>query len=180
MKPIALDDSARFGQSRPSRGAWIETCSERTRRPTSWRRALHGARGLKRQLRPAAGQRRASRPSRGAWIETSARPAAATTATGRALHGARGLKPRVTEQRRRRRRRALHGARGLKLPCRWRPRTLDKSRPSRGAWIETVEVGAAGGRTPSRALHGARGLKRARPAEHPAGAAVAPFTGRVD
>ena len=55
--------------SRPSRGAWIETCSRR-------RATASGA----------------SRPSRGAWIETASSWRRWTPPSSRALHGARGLK----------------------------------------------------------------------------------------
>ena len=57
-------------QSRPARGAWIETATASP--PTCWRagRAPHGARGLKPTAYQLPDNHRLSRPARGAWIET--------------------------------------------------------------------------------------------------------------
>ena len=144
--------------SRPSRGAWIETPSRAPRPAWTSRRALHGARGLK-PIRPY--NRRSdfwSRPSRGAWIETAGAAAPRSASSRRALHGARGLKrgPR-RDGRQGGARRALHGARGLKRFVPELDELRIRSRPSRGAWIET--------RTSPRWA---------------SGRSVAPFTGRVD
>ena len=54
------------------------------------------------------------------------------------------------------------------------------SRPSRGAWIETVPRGQAARAMRCRALHGARGLKQPGFPNAVLDVRVAPFTGRVD
>ena len=101
--------------SRPTRGAWIET--------------LH---------RPQVqGCHSWSRPTRGAWIETNA-PFEGASRNRRAPRGARGLKrvlpppPKPMAGRR-----APRGARGLKLVYFVGCSFQGKSRPTRGAWIET-------------------------------------------
>ncbi len=152
-------------QSRPARGAWIETVT----RPVADRigngRAPRGARGLKHQHTRARTTVRASRPARGAWIETSAmvsisqratqsRPARgawietsvsvddAASDLRRAPRGARGLKPSHAGAIRRHGRRAPRGARGLKQRnARMRSAAIAcVSRPARGAWIETYRA----------------------------------------
>ena len=55
----------------------------------------------------------------------------------RAPHGARGLKRVEREERDRYVGRAPHGARGLKLGVGAQHREPPRSRPARGAWIET-------------------------------------------
>ena len=101
-----------------------------------YRRAPHGARGLKSpasrvavrpdRSRPTRGAwieitascRRWkscwSRPTRGAWIEMCIRPTLSPSILGRAPHGARGLKSACPYDRKDTARRAPHGARGLK------------------------------------------------------------------
>ena len=56
--------------------------------------------------------------------------------------------------------RALHGARGLKLGGPNNENAIGRSRPSRGAWIETMLLAGDGPCCSCRALHGARGLKQ--------------------
>ena len=99
------------------------------------RRAPHGARGLKRQdsKKEGNGIRRAPHGARGLKLEIE-KPIL-TALVGRAPHGARGLKP-----------------------CAYNlARYLYRSRPARGAWIETSTTSPAY-----------------------AGRKVAPRTGRVD
>ena len=139
---------------------------------------------MKRAAGVGAAVRHGSRPSRGAWIETESRRRATSRRARRALHGARGLKPRRHRPARwPRLGRALHGARGLKRRsgASLAPRSASRpsrgawietvaqsrqdqgrapSRPSRGAWIETTRATTPMCQTAGRALHGARGLKR--------------------
>ena len=58
----------------------------------------------------------------------------------RAPHGARGLKPVRYHKSDNYRSRAPHGARGLKLVLRRKNKCLKRSRPARGAWIETTKA----------------------------------------
>ena len=104
-----------------------------------------------------------SRPSRGAWIETRRPASSRTSSPCRALHGARGLKPSSVAARSSLPCRALHGARGLKPHPHRQRRARPRSRPSRGAWIETVGRPRCGTGLLGRALHGARGLKHRTP-----------------
>ena len=80
----------------------------------------------------------------------------------RAPHGARGLKLRGDVRRLYGLRRAPHGARGLKLEENADDAGTVESRPTRGAWIETLEGTAIGKKCRGRAPHGARGLKQIR------------------
>ena len=77
---------------------------------------------------------------------------------GRAPHGARGLKPRVI---------SLIGF-------------LAMSRPTRGAWIETISDRWSTSALMCRAPHGARGLKPFFYLSLSLQSEVAPHTGRVD
>ena len=104
-------------QSRPTRGAWIETATVAVRDALPDRRAPRGARGLKQEF----GRRTDTRVAR------------------RAPRGARGLKllnPFVSVSNSSR---APRGARGLKQDDWLRPRAVAQSRPTRGAWIETTQ-----------------------------------------
>ena len=56
---------------------------------------------------------------------------------GRSPHGERGLKSQLTEEEiRTRLSRSPHGERGLKYGCALIHAAIDRSLPSRGAWIE--------------------------------------------
>ena len=104
---------AAIEESRPARGAWIETSqSQRSESPLHCR-APHGARGLKhisvtseirRARRAPHGARGLKRPSEGSNQRTK----------GRAPHGARGLKRQAGAVGSADAGRAPHGARGLK------------------------------------------------------------------
>ena len=125
------------------------------------RRAPHGARGLKQRWRGHRRRVRSSRPARGAWIETTIRLGIAIALACRAPHGARGLKRAELSCDEGGRSRAPHGARGLKHRVKFwcytmrmvAPRTgrggwnkvccaltppHPRSRPARGAWIDTT------------------------------------------
>ena len=80
----------------------------------------------------------------------------------RAPRGARGLKWIILQQFRRVKRRAPRGARGLKFLWDGLSDAWNKSRPSRGAWIEISTATATKIRIASRAPRGARGLKSLR------------------
>ena len=82
-------------------------------------------------------------------------------AEGRAPHGARGLKHSGVDLGYAAGSRAPHGARGLKHFGKNFMRLRDKSRPARGAWIETRMRVRWSGSPSCRAPHGARGLKQA-------------------
>ena len=122
--------------SRPARGAWIET----------------GGGGLCRRDR-------LSRPARGAWIETCSAMGRTSRRGCRAPHGARGLKPVAEELMPEINGRAPHGARGLKLAHGKKSIYHGRSRPARGAWIETSSSACVRMMRGGRAPHGARGLK---------------------
>ena len=76
--------------------------------------------------------------------------------------------------------RAPHGARGLKRITLKVENRYTKSRPARGAWIETVSVSDGVHWSSRRAPHGARGLKPTYGLKPVFLQPVAPRTGRVD
>ena len=149
---------AESARSPPSRAAWIEIIRAAVKDLKSYRRRLHGRRGLKSLQAQWAKSLRQSPPSRAAWIEMLIALRLPQVLDRRRLHGRRGLKSslwckcfRCTCRRLHGRRglkfgrkgylqrilsRRLHGRRGLKcqrVPCMLqRPR----SPPSRAAWIE--------------------------------------------
>ncbi len=61
-------------ESRPARGAWIETQAMPALPPQPEGRAPRGARGLKLAGCASLGKVGESRPARGAWIETTPDP----------------------------------------------------------------------------------------------------------
>ena len=101
-------------------------------------RAPHGARGLKQgEFLHAMGISRSRAPHGARGLKHGYRHIHRFI-SGRAPHGARGLKLTDEAEGMVAVRRAPHGARGLK-PC-MKPLTMGKkrSRPTRGAWIETL------------------------------------------
>ena len=70
MKRVEIVAYAKRWQSRPARGAWIETRNFLLLIACTICRAPHGARGLKHRNLTTSHTRRRSRPARGAWIET--------------------------------------------------------------------------------------------------------------
>ena len=192
----AINPWLAHGGSRPVRGAWIETTGSRSVSDYGGRRAPYGARGLKPHRGRTARRYGKSRPVRGAWIETLdpaislgimklSRPVRGAWIETRAeagteRHGARGLKHGEVPGAPPQPGRAPYGARGLKRG-RDRHRVLPRrSRPVRGAWIETSQLLMRAGTPSGRAPYGARGLKRAVGHRAVAAPLVAPRTGRVD
>ena len=126
-------------------------------------RAPHGARGLKfaSPLTGVLGYRsRAPHGARGLKL-TSRGPRRSRPC--RAPHGARGLKYTYHSLSKWHSSRAPHGARGLKFKYDYELRSLDESRPTRGAWIEITFPQSYPHTIKSRAPHGARGLKSCNP-----------------
>ena len=145
--------------SLPSQGAWIENAIFVDVADASFRRSLHGERGLKtpnEYADPVSGR---SLPSRGAWIENWCLQYHALLLLRRSLHGERGLKTAPGEEVRACPGRSLHGERGLKNHRVSPFLSLAMSFPSRGAWIEKTKSAVTEKLQRRRSLHGERGLK---------------------
>ena len=102
----------------------------------SFRRRLHGRRGLKYLFRWWYYYCLLSPPSRAAWIEMPCSHKVSSEGFSRRLHGRRGLKLRILDFCIDFGGRRLHGRRGLKSFLRPRRRVDGRSPPSRAAWIE--------------------------------------------
>ena len=83
----------------------------------------------------------------------------ARLAQGRSPHGERGLKSKLPEFLSFGTRRSPHGERGLKLTAQGDRYGLNRSLPSRGAWIEMLTAILLPWLAVSRSPHGERGLK---------------------
>src|ERR1700722_8284005 len=127
-------------RSRPTRGAWIETPSSANARLPKWSRPTRGAWIETPVDHNAQTERRTSRPTRGAWIETGMGGRTVMNTVCRAPRGARGLKPSTGESFTCLKGRAPRGARGLKHLHKLRLQLRGTSRPTRGAWIETLQT----------------------------------------
>ena len=141
MKRGVLAPRGQDDWSLPSRGAWIETPSYGMGSTAYVSRSPHGERGLK--LCPLRATRSAipSLPSRGAWIETPAKKGGFSPGGSRSPHGERGLKRLPVLAFGCIASRSPHGERGLKHNLQGNPPSkLQRSLPSRGAWIETCII----------------------------------------
>ena len=136
LKQLLLAGGHLSMESRPARGAWIETLTPKDERQIARGRAPHGARGLKRDHIELAALRLGRAPHGARGLKHIGESANLYNRC-RAPHGARGLKRNGTIENTAAPRRAPHGARGLKPICSRMPSISMLSRPARGAWIET-------------------------------------------
>ena len=138
LKPIRQFATTAKTESRPTRGAWIETSIRGDGRSSLACRAPHGARGLKHDVGDVS-VLVAGRAPHGARGLKQLDPDGAPPHLGRAPHGARGLKQLYSYIELYIGGRAPHGARGLKHLAKNERRQQWGSRPARGAWIETKQ-----------------------------------------
>ena len=157
MKLAMLKSAVFYLESRPARGAWIETGDRMANYGVRDGRAPRGARGLKHKTgtkrRPKGC--RAPRGARGLKLRQEA---GVPRVARRAPRGARGLKPRACPPAASSGSRAPRGARGLKHPVADRPPAGDCRAPRGARGLKPMQE-APRELPRGRAPRGARGLK---------------------
>src|ERR1019366_4416068 len=137
LKPVLQFAKRALRMSHPTRGAWIETKIESPEISEQRRRTPRGVRGLKRFVAVVVFEAEESHPTRGAWIETLPDGVSNTCRPCRTPRGVRGLKPVWRARPSCPGSRTPRGVRGLKLDGGNVNTRIQKSHPTRGAWIET-------------------------------------------
>ena len=131
-------------------------------------RSPHGERGLKYFCWYHTATACRSLPTRGAWIEIFCHICYRMVTNSRSPHGERGLKYSNSENHHKQAGgRSPHGERGLKFE--FNPLydvDVQRSLPTRGAWIEIRRITELVQFQPRRSPHGERGLKYRTPSEN--------------